>query len=274
MYEILKSCDYIHYHCNGGILPQFKHNVLMIHDVLPLVLNRNPFRNYKYYRNIRKQINLAKIIITPSKYSKDQILKYFNTKKSIFVIPHGIERISKPTKERKDYYIYVGGYDPRKGLVSLLQTFIKSKVKRKLIFVGKINYFSKEFQQLAQIAEEQNILKQFGYVDNDALCKLTSNAKALIYPSKFEGFGLPPLEAMGLGTPVLTTPFSSIYEVCSNAVMYFDPDIKGDLEKTLDKFESDKQISLNLIKAGYENIKRFSWEKSAKQYIDILKNNL
>lgn len=273
LYKILKSCDYIHYHWNGGILPQFEQNILMIHDVLPLVLDKNPLRNYKYRKNMKLQISLAKIIITPSEYSKSQVLKYFNTKKSIFVIPHGIEKVSKPSQSRKDYYIYVGGYDQRKGLVYLLQEFIESKIKRKLILVGEINYFSKKFEQLTKIAESKNILKQVGYVNNETLNKLISEAKALIYPSKFEGFGLPPLEAMALGTPVLTTPFSSIKEICGDAAMYFNPDVKGSLRAMLERIENNDEISPNLIKAGYENINRFSWEKSAKKYIDILRNH-
>ncbi|RAX55222.1 hypothetical protein CCY99_00550 [Helicobacter sp. 16-1353] len=270
----LESCDFIHYHWNGGILPQFKQNILMIHDVLPLILNRNPFRKYKYHKYINTQIKLAKIILTPSEYSKSQIMRYFKPKKPIFVIPHGVDNISKPTQKRENYYIYVGGYDPRKGLVYLLRTFLESKIKRKLIFVGEIKYFSKEFENLAKIAESKQVLKQVGYVSDEDLRGLLSNAKALIYPSKFEGFGLPTLEAMALGTPVLTTAFSSIKEVCGEAAMYFNPDIKKSLEMALYEFESNPKISQNLIKYGYKNIARFSWKNSAKKYMEILRNNI
>lgn len=269
--EIINSCDYIHYHWNGGILPDFENNILMIHDVLPLILDKNPIRNFKYKQNIKKQIKLAKIIFTPSLYSKTQIQKYFKTNKEIHILPHGIDNIEQPSKIRGDYYIYVGGYDARKGLENLLQTFIK--LNKKIIFVGEIKYFSKDFKTLAIKAMELGILKQSGYVDEYELKNLIKNAKALVYPSKFEGFGLPPLEAMALGTPVITTPFSSIKEVCKECAIYFDPDTKNDLYNKIIEFEQNN-IAEKLIQMGLNNAKNFSWEKSAKNYIRILKDSM
>lgn len=263
----LESCDYLHYHQNGGILPNFSNNVLMIHDVLPLILDKNPLRTFKYKQNIKKQIKLAKIILTPSLYSKTQIQKHFKVTKEIHVLPHGIDKIEIPSKNRGDYYIYVGGYDPRKGLDNLLETFIR--LNRKIIFVGEIRYFSPYFRFLSQKAMELGILTQSGYVNEMELKKLIKHAKALIYPSKFEGFGLPPLESMALGTPVITTPFSSIKEVCKECALYFNPDIKNSLYEKIIEFE-ENNIAEKLIEMGLKNAKNFSWEKSAREYINIL----
>ena len=242
----------------------------MIHDILPLILDRNPLRNFKYKQNMKKQIKLAKIILTPSLYSKIQIQKYFKVDKEIYVLTHCIEKIEIPSKNRGNYYIYVGGYDPRKGLDNLLETFIR--LNKKIIFVGEIRYFSPYFRFLVQKATGLGVLKQSGYVSEGELTKLIKNAKALIYPSKFEGFGLPPLESMALGTPVITTPFSSIKEVCKECVLYFNPDIKDSLYNTIIKFEKSN-IAEKLIEMGLKNATSFSWEKSAREYIKILRKS-
>ena len=263
----LASCDYLHYHQNGGILPNFANNILMLHDVLPLILDRNPLRNLAYKRYTKSQIKLAQTILTPSLYSKTQILRYFKVDKEIHVLPHGVEKVEAPSKTKGDYYIYVGGYDPRKGLDNLLETFIR--LKKKIIFVGEIRYFSRHFEALAKRAMSLGISTQSGYVSEIRLRELIKNAKALIYPSKFEGFGLPPLESMALGTPVITTPFSSIKEICKECALYFDPDIKDSLYKTIISFESS-DIKEKLIKAGLENAKDYSWEKTAREYMGIL----
>lgn len=269
--NIINLCDYVHYHWNGGILSNSNKNILMLHDVLPLILDKNPIRNFKYKQNIKKQIKLAKIILTPSLYSKTQIQKYFKVNKEIYVLPHGVEHIEQQNKIRGDYYIYAGGYDARKGLEKLLETFIR--LDKKIIFVGEIKYFSNNFKALAIKAINQGILKQSGYVNEIELKKLIKNAKAMVYPSKFEGFGLPPLESMALGTPVITTPFSSIKEVCKDCALYFNPDENNSLYNTIIEFEKSN-MKEKLIQMGLNNARNFSWEKSAKKYIEIIKDSM
>ena len=91
----------------------------------------------------------------------------------------------------------------------------------------------------------------------------------MVYPSKFEGFGLPPLESMALGTPVITTPFSSIKEVCKDCALYFNPDENNSLYNTIIEFEKSN-MKEKLIQMGLNNARNFSWEKSAKKYIEII----
>jgi glycosyltransferase involved in cell wall biosynthesis len=275
----LSSYNFIHYHWNGNdtvVTPAYK-SIAMIHDVLPLLIPdyfRNNRDQDKWRATIQKTLVAAKIILTPSQYSKTEILKNFKVDRQVHVLPHGITAsVATNVTERGDYYIYVGGYDQRKGLVQLLESFLNFKIQRKLVFVGEINYFSNSFKSLVETACSRGILTEKGYVSDLELQDLIAHARALIYPSKYEGFGLPPLEAMRLGTPVLTTPFSSMPEVCRDAVLYFDSDLEGALEEILTEFENDKTLAEKLQKAGYENAAKYDWDVTAKKYMEILQGN-
>ncbi len=102
------------------------------------------------------------------------------------------------------------------------------------------------------------------------LVHLIKTAKALIYPSRYEGFGLPPLEAMTLGCPVITTRATSIPEVCGDAALYVSPDDKQDLAKAILAVENHDHLRQDLRARGIEQAKRFTWENSARVYLDAL----
>ena len=275
---LLRHCSFIHYHWNGKIPSFLRHhkNIVMIHDVLPLEIPdffSSDKERKDYITEIKNTLSMADVILTPSKYSKKQILKEFSPNKTIYVLPHGVTVTRADTNVKKsDYYIYVGGYDKRKGLIPLLKEFIASTPRRKLCFVGEINYFSNEFENLCKTAMNMGILKQYGYVSEHELADLILHAQALIYPSLYEGFGLPPIEAMALGTPVFTTRGTCLPEICGNSAIYFDPNTPGDLIKKLDDFEREDHT--DLIKHGKNHAKKFNWTITAKQYNDILMKDL
>lgn len=271
----LKSCDFVHYHWNGGILPNARmcKNIVMIHDVLPLEIPNYFTTNAdksKYTNQMRFTVQNAAVILTPSNYSKEKLMEFFAPSCPIFVLPHGITMPRVTNVKKGEYYIYVGGYAPRKGLVQLLREFINMRTSRKLYFVGTIGYFSDEFKSLVQRAIQMGILKQCGYVDENTLANLTAGARGLIYPSQWEGFGLPPIEAMSVGTPAFVTRGTCIPEICGNAGIYFDPYKPGDLELTLDKFESKNPSEI--ISHGIRHSKQFNWDRSAREYIRILES--
>lgn len=271
----LKSCDVVHYHWNGGILPNARNckNIVMIHDVLPLEIP-NYFttdeEKAKYVSQIRFTVQNATAILTPSNYSKEKLTEFFAPPCPIFVLPHGITMPRASDTQKGEYYIYVGGYAPRKGLVQLLREFINMPRPRKLYFVGTIGYFSDEFKSLVQRATQMGILTQCGYVDENTLANLVACARGLIYPSQWEGFGLPPIEAMSVGTPAFVSRGTCIPEICGDAGIYFDPDKPGDLELTLNKFENHNPSEI--IARGIQHSKQFNWNRSAREYIRILEN--
>ncbi|MBU2595872.1 glycosyltransferase family 4 protein, partial [Patescibacteria group bacterium] len=113
-----------------------------------------------------------------------------------------------------------------------------------------------------------------GFVDEKDMVPLYSNAQAFVFPSTYEGFGLNPLEAMGCGTPVATSNISSIPEVCGNAALYFDPKDPEDVALKTYTLLTNGKLRQNLIARGFENLKRFSWQKMAKETLDIYSQTL
>ena len=137
--------------------------------------------------------------------------------------------------------------------------------------MGQQNDFSREFELLAKKARDMGILEEKGYVDQPTLARLIRGARALIYPSKLEGFGLPPLEAMRLGTPVFATKGTSVPEVCGDACIYFEPDDESDLIVKIREFEQGGDaLRQELIKRGYAREAMFSWPKTARKYLAAL----
>lgn len=278
----ISDCDFVHYHWNGQIVKYIdkKNSIMMLHDVLPLEIP-NYFKNNnqreKYIKKTQKDIDIARFILTPSQYSKEQIIKNFQVDKEIIVLHHGVtlpENINlRERADKNSYLIYVGGYDSRKGLVPLLKAYIhgvkNGLINKNFVLVGKPNYFSEEFKQLVSEAKSMGVLKETGYVDENELANLIFNANALVYPSKYEGFGLPPLETMKLGCPVVTTKHTSIPEICEDACLYSDFEDVNDFIYTLKKLE-DNDIKNSLVEKGRIQAEKFSWEKTAEKYLDIL----
>lgn len=157
------------------------------------------------------------------------------------------------------YYIYVGGFDRRKRIDVLLSAFygaVSEGLKSELYLIGEYKDIGLDIRDGVRV---------LGYVSDIELNEYYRNAVALIYPSEFEGFGLPPLGAMSLGCPVITTRGTSIPEVCGDAVIYFD-----DLKQTLLDLERDEVKREQMKLDGLERAKLFSWKATAKKYIDTL----
>lgn len=275
--------DFLHLPWNNNVPHLFNGTkvILTIYDVLPLEIPnyfKSPAEEKKYRKNMQKSIDRSDIIFTISKYSKMKILENF----SVDVNPEVIYLAStlenhflKSTKEFNfEYFLYVGGYDQRKGIELLLKNFIKlhneKKLKSKLILTGSKHYFSTSFKDLLDEGTNLGIVIEKGYVSESDLFQLYSNSVALVYPSKYEGFGLPPLEAMSAGCPVITTKKTSIPEVCGDAVYYVDVDNELDFSKGLIALENDCILRNELIKKGQIQASRFNWSFSAKKFLKKL----
>lgn len=273
----LADCDFIYYHWNGGIRNNIGNNnsIMMLHDILPLEIP-NYFKNEtsrnNYIKKTQVDINNSKLIFTPSEYSKKRILEEFDVTCKIIVIPHGITlpQLNIHKTNKSEYYLYLGGYDKRKGIEHIIKAFIQGGFKEKLYIIGKQNYISKDFENLIQKAIKLDIVQELGYVAENELPQLIHNAKALLYPSKYEGFGLPPLEAMSLGCPVITTKYTSIPEICDDACIYIEPQNIQEIIDAINTLNNNEAYRNELINNGYKRAKLFSWEKSASDFISNL----
>jgi len=234
---------------------------------------------YWFYRQvIRNAVKNSKKVIAVSKFTAKDIKEYFNlTKKEsekIKVIYEGISTYHSSEKEAfqlpQNYFLYIGNAYPHKNLEFLIDTFNEFWKKHSeyyLILIGQNNYF---YQKLAKYSDCPNVIFK-GYVEDDKLASYYKNAKAYIFPSLYEGFGLPPLEAMSYGLPVLSSNSSSLPEILGHSVLYFDPKDSSDLKNKMFEIIDNSDLRNSLIRAGYKQIEKYSWHKMSEEILEIYK---
>lgn len=281
-----KRPDFFHFPWNGDVpyLPSSIRVVATINDLLPLEIPgyfKSESAERKYRRKKKRDIERSHLIITISEYSRSAILREFGGRIRMEVIYPGptltktVEDSDSVRPFKEPYFLYVGGYHSRKGLDDLLRVFLElfqcKKIRAKLVLAGEKRYYSEQFKFLIKKGSDCGCFKEMGYVSDTDLIRLYLGASALVYPSRYEGFGLPPLEAMSLGCPVVTVRRSSIPEVCGEAVLYFDPDEMGSLAASLVTIEKNTQLCHELKAKGLRQAANFSWEKAALKYLSALR---
>ncbi|SDF86833.1 glycosyltransferase family 4 protein [Mucilaginibacter sp. P25] len=260
--------------CN--VAPLFYNNqVITIHDIAFLVnpqwFSKNFVRFYKFL--VPKISRKAKRIFTVSDFSKTEIVKYLHVEAAkIKVIYNGISELPSPTPVKSDYGKYilaVGSIDKRKNIQNLVQAFGSIKHRGiRLIIVGDSNsIFNNEDN--AHLDVHPDIIFT-GRVNDHELAGLYNKASLFVYPSLYEGFGIPPLEAMAQDCPTLVSDIDSLREVCGDASVYVNPLNVAEISKNIDLLIEDVALCGRLVENGKQNIKRFSWETSARQIVNSI----
>lgn len=256
--------------------------VVTIHDLIPFHFNTGeasnlPYLLYKikfffYKEVISRAAKNSLRIISPSNFSKKEILKFFNVSNSkVKVVYEGTDKtlINSPKMIKdKNYFLYIGNAYPHKNLEILIDVFAELP-NLKLILVGKEDSFYRKIKKKAQ--QFPNI-SFFGYANDKELSQLYKKAKALIMPSFIEGFGLPALEAMSNRCLVLASDIPTLREICQEAAVYFDPKSKESLKKNIIK-TSEQKLDF-LIDKGIQRTKDFSWKKTAEETLKIYQDCL
>ncbi|MBF8249949.1 MAG: hypothetical protein HW400_550, partial [Candidatus Levybacteria bacterium] len=230
-------------------------------------------------------VKKAKGILTISKASKGDIIREYGvSEKRVVVTYPGIkeglmikdERLSMDEMRKKygigkDYILFVGTIQPRKNIERLIEAFSKlNKSGLDLVIVGKKGWKFEEILAAPKKLNVQNKVKFLDSVTDEDLPAFYKNALCFALPSLYEGFGLPVLEAMKYGCPVITSNISSLPEAGGDAALYVDPFNVHDITKKLELIINDKELRSKLIKKGYEQIKKFSWKKTAKETLNAL----
>ena len=253
--------------------------VLTLHDV---AFKRFPqsfspsFRRY-YSFLVPKNIERADRIITVSEASKREIVAYYPQAESkLTVIPLGVDPLYRllPEVKRQKQILFVGSVNERKNLIGVLEAFFRSSISSEyqLVIIGKrSSHFpvSNQLKKLLEAAENHpNIKFKSGLVRKELLVEYNASA-CLLFPSLYEGFGLPPLEAMACGTPVITSSISSMPEVCGDAALYCDPYNIDDIKKKIELLLSEKTLLMELRRKGLERAKSFTWKKAAEAHLQV-----
>lgn len=249
--------------------------IMTVHDLSFLVCRQWFSRAYYYYYKPMTwlAVKTSKHIITVSEFSKSEILRLypFISVERIHVIYNAAnEEKFKSTntfpKNDVPYCLSVSSLDPRKNFPRLLDAF-KDIEGSKLLIVGGAN---KVFSQNQELQKSENI-ELLGRVSDEELVHLYQNATAFIFPSLYEGFGLPVVEAMCVGCPVIASDIPVLHEVCGKAAIYFNPNDTNDIREKIRYFLDNRQTLIPaMVKKGKENTLRFSWNNSAMKLVKLL----
>jgi glycosyltransferase involved in cell wall biosynthesis len=257
--------------------------VLTLHDLIPLALPElyfsGPREEDRFRKRARREVAKADLVLTDSECSKRDIMRHLEPEREPVVVPLAVNLADAGGVQAdfglpEPYYFYYGGYERRKGLEPLVRVFRRlfadRMVSGPLVLAGDPVVFSSEFGRELAEARSTGAVRELGYVADHDLVRLVRGARALLYPSKYEGFGYPPLEAMALGCPVLTTRAGSIPEVCGDAARYVEAGAEDELAAGIMALERDRDLREELRARGKERAKLFTWERSARIYLAAL----
>ena len=221
----------------------------------------------------------ADTVIAVSENTKQDLMKLYQTpEERIKVIGEGYIANLQPTTYNLQpipYILFIGRIEERKNVVRIVEAFemLKEKYQRKeqLILVGKPGYGYEKIQKKVEGNTYQAEIQEKGYVTKEEKQTLLQNALVFVFPSLYEGFGLPVLEAQAAGVPVVTSSTSSLPDVGGEGALYVDPlsseSIAKGIHKALTLDEEDRDVLQEKMK---ENLKRFSWEKCSKEIVELL----
>lgn len=234
-----------------------------------------------YFKNQQpKFAKKAKRVATVSEYSKKDIIESFGVDEYKIKVVYSAaknsyhpvndlvkEKVKAKYTDGKEYFIYVGAIHPRKNLMNLLKAFSVFKKKMKsnmqLVIAGRLAWKYAAFTEKLKTYKYRNEVHLTGYLPQQELAELTASAYALVYPSLFEGFGVPPLEAMNCEVPVITSSVSSIPEICGDAALYANPGSYEDMADKMMLLYKDEQLRTSLIARGKIQSGIYSWDKTA-----------
>lgn len=298
-YILRERLDLVHFpHFNVPIFCPTKF-IVTIHDLIltkfptPRATTWGPFvykiKNLAYKFVIWLAAQRARKIIVVSEFTKNDVINLFKVKPGKVVVTYeGVANLAKnrdslfsqkPDEEKifskyeikNPFILYVGNAYPHKNLEGLIEVFSEIKKNRKelnLVLVGKEDYFYKKIKEYAKKLNPSSIIFP-GYVPDAELEIFFKKALAYVFPSFYEGFGLPPLEAMAKGCPVASSNRASMPEVLGEAAVYFDPENKNEMKNIISKIINDKNLRDNLILNGKEQVKKYNWWECAKKTKDI-----
>ncbi|WP_270340484.1 glycosyltransferase family 4 protein [Bacillus mobilis] len=247
--------------------------LVTVHDVFHLRkdINNNSLVKQIYAKALFNFVSKkADKIITVSDFTKNEYLSYVNEgdRDKVNVIYNGVDTtwyLNKQEVETK-YMVYVGNVKPHKNLLRLIKAFksIKDEIPHNLIIIGKRDGFiTPDNTVLEEAGEIPDRIHFTGYLEDNKLREVVASADFLVYPSLYEGFGLPPLEAMACGCPVLASKAASIPEVCKDYVEYVDPYDINDIANGILNLANNDEKKKEMSSRGIAYAKSYTWEQCA-----------
>jgi len=271
--------------------------LVTIHDLLDYMYRATKgtprMRGMLNFYSTRYMLQHAARILAVSNFTKNDVARLFqipfnrievlyNAIDERFLLGHATDPERQFIRERYQvnypFILYAGRISPHKNLVRIIEAFsaLKTELARedqlpdlKLIIIGDEVSRHPDLRRTVIRSGVQNDVRFLGFVPIDVLRIFYDSAKLFIFPSLYEGFGLPPLEAMAHGTPVVTSNASSLPEVVGNAAVMVNPENVFDIMRAMQKTLTDQALRDKLKARGYEQVRQFSWEESVRRLVDV-----
>ncbi len=290
-----KGCDLLHVpHYNAPLL----HRGPLLVSILDLIHITDPVysRNFRSWVYARPMLNLvarkADHIVTISEYSKAQIVERLGVQaEKVTAIHCGVNgqfrcvdrkeayaAVSEALGIQEPYLLFVGSLKPHKNIFTLLQAFAllrkRHDIRQRLLIVGDDARWKSLLIEECSRLGIRDTTDFVPYVSQELLPKVYAGAELLVMPSTIEGFGLPVLEAMASGTPVVCSRAASLPEVAGDAALYFDPASAEELADTIEKLLSSSELQESLRAKGLERARQFTWEESTRKHVELYRRLL
>ncbi|MDE6677512.1 MAG: glycosyltransferase family 4 protein [Ruminococcus sp.] len=285
-----KNSDITHFF--NYIVPPFVHGkkVVTVHDMVYKAFPKTVRGRTRFMleTGLKKSLKRADIIVTDSEFSKSEIIRYFpEHSEKIRVVPCGVDcekfrpcenpetiaEVKKSLEINGDYFLYVGTIEPRKNLVRLIRAY-KVFLKHvenppKLVLAGAKGWLCDDIYALVKKLHLEKQVIFTKYVPSEDMTPLMCGAIAFVFPSLYEGFGMPPLEAMACGVPVLTSDEASLPEVTGDCAVICDAYSVKSIAKGLYRLYKNPDLRSDLSRRGIERAKTFTWKHSAEKLYNI-----
>ena len=235
--------------------------------------------------SIRLSCRWAKSIISVSKNTKNDLVSLYKIPEGkIFIVPEGVEDKQQTEEEIRNkhykipnskYLLFIGRLEKRKNIEGIIEAFeiLKEKyeIPHKLMLVGKFGFGKEGINRKIEKSPYRKDIILTGFVGEDEKQEILNSADIFLFPTFYEGFGLPVLEAQRLGIPAVVSNTSSIPEVAGEGAAYCNPDEPLSIADSIYSVIKDESFRGDIINKGYENARRFSWEKCAAQITDVIR---
>lgn len=276
------------------VAPPITHcpTVVMVHDISYEFFPEffNPLSRKRMQLLIPFSARKSAHVLTVSEYSRQQIIQTYGiAEDKVTVTYNGVSDAFKPVDNDgwlrqkllrlnidSPFILAVGNLQPRKNIERLVRIYCELKrkdlISQKLVLVGKVDYRGHAIEQQIQASGMSDSIISTGYVDDEELVALYNCADVFVYPSYYEGFGLPVLESMACGTPVITSDVSSIPEVGGDAVLYIQPDSDSDLRSCITSLANSEELRNQQATKGLQQAKKFNWETTSQQTLAIFES--
>ena len=271
---------------NGIGLPKKKASkyVVTIHDLIPYTMPETVGKGYLriFLDQMPRIVEEADLIVTVSEYSKKDIIRYFNLPAEKIVVTHlAPEDFYRPLPPEEvsqllckynlepGYILYVGGFSQRKNIPAIVKALaqIKDQIPEhyRVVIAGSPGRGTEEVREVARALGVEDRVDLPGFIPVEEMAHLYNGAKLFIYPSYYEGFGLPPLEAMACGVPVITSNVTSIPEVVGDGARMVAPDDVIGLAEEMHNLLTDEEAWRDQQRKGFARVAQFDWRKTAAQ---------